>query len=431
MARRFLIAWLPLACGLTLSGHAADLQRPEASSGPMCVNYVSRTAGVDATVEQVVAACELKEQESPSFEHLAKAVGKLAGTAATLECDLAQVYKWNIPAVLQVAALLEPVHVQMQKGMPRAETRPLFVLFIGKTGDGRFTFFDPAGFRWSLIQPTPSSPQDWNWKASLEQHYRKRALLVAFPPTQLPDEVRAAPGCVVQTPQAAFESVPKLKPPSLPEEKRPEDPLSARSFDLRRKPTSGTAQLVFEAPEAQLIEDLSAAEEAEANKERRAALGRLLRLHKNRFAALTAGQRVFEEAQALIKAGDYPVAAERLVFFEDTVDLAPQASLLALLALVGAEEDDRAMRLGWRLYERRSLRPNLLSEGLKAAVTAAARKGSTPYLLWCNAALIHVEPTGTWAGFAFRSLHRLLSETPGRPTLSSPIWYDPLGLTQD
>ncbi|MBM4045805.1 MAG: hypothetical protein FJ279_11875 [Planctomycetes bacterium] len=327
-----------------------------------------------------------------------------------VECTLAQLYAWNLPAVLH---LQSPIGPPVLDGREQKPQKDHFALFVGMASQGDPRFFDPGVNHLWLIKRNPLDLRAWD--DNLEKLYRKRALLVAFPPWELPKEVREALEKRGEWgPLAMSPSVRRIKSPQLSEERgHGTDTLAARSSDLRKQHASRIAAQVIEAREAELVEELGKAQANEKNEARRRELEGLLAIHKQRLATLRDGRKVFADAQGLMKGNDYRRAAELLVFFEDHVDYAPQGSLLALLALVGAEEDVRAMRLCCRLVEERRLKPELLHVGLQAAAGAATRRGDDAFLLWANGAMIQVDPTNELSGLAawkLDGLHQKLAD---------------------
>ena len=375
----------------------------KAFCGPMCIFYAARAAGIDADVDSIAAHCLKEGGGQPSMADLGRCVAQFGGRSVPVECDLSQIYAWNVPAVLQLSGVV---------GAENDEEQQIrhFALFVGLDPRGNPALFEPGSNVLDLLSPEP--PERDAWHAELRRLFLKRALLIAFPPVQLPEAVRKA---LAQTSQAAAPGremvAPKTKAPSLPDtDIRLEHPLVIRSRRLRAQPLPQLPRYALEAREAEMIEALTGSQAHETAKLAQTDLDRMIRWHQQRLETLRSGKKVFQDAQKLVRAGDYQGAAKRLVFFEDHVDYAPQASLLSLFSLVGTEEHLRAMRLCCKLVESRRLRPHFLHVGIQAAAGSAARIGNHEYTIWCNAAMIWADPTNAKSGFAARVLDRLLTE---------------------
>ena len=157
--------------------------------GPRCVFFATHMSDIHMPLDEILEVGGKGRGEAWSLADLRRVVEALGGAAVPVQCDLSTVEEWGCPAVL---FLTGPVRRRSQKPEKAdVATMSHFVLYFGssKGGEGSCLFDPPSSTRLGVVYSADSRD---GTRQRVEGVYGGRALVLAFPPTTLPDELRDA-----------------------------------------------------------------------------------------------------------------------------------------------------------------------------------------------------------------------------------------------
>lgn len=385
--------------------------------GPQCLFFAAHMTGRPITMDQIVHMGNKQKNERWSFDELQSLIEVLGGKAVAIECNLDHLFQLQCPAILALSG--EPLGGSSEN--PEGVDVNHFVLYLGKVPDEGVYVYDPGSGMFDRILGKNSLGPDQEVKQIINSYFKGHALVLAFPPMKLPNELwgheeREGPG--------TSKGSEDLKDPLVGLESSSKDPIvlaSESGKELFRKSLSiRCTRITLDSVPDVLLNEVELTQHIENRlqeslpAEEEVVWKNLLRIHFSRVKALSDITGAFNEGKTDFLDDQYSKTLERWILFSDEPSLFLPAAAICVVCHGCLGQDREAIDLARRVLDSAKGEDSLPSIELVLDTTSicAGRLKDYRSAIWAYRKVIEKLPFSLRAPQAAYALRQLYQQFP-------------------